>query len=171
MALIKASYTVNRSKAYAGMIADTSLYNINGTCAAQSDLLIGKLVAVQEVEPVDGHIVVDVATDGTKPLLGIAVMSHAYSPTGVYEAGCATNVMTHGRVWALAEKTLTEVQAAFGGYVDFNASGVVSNGGAVKTGYKFTGEILDTDSPDYKIVKIQVLEGAVAPAEPAGGGA
>lgn len=169
MALIKASYTVHRSRAYAGQIADTSLYNVNGTCAAQSNLLIGKLVAVQDVEPVDGHIVVDVATDGTKPLLGIVIMSHAYSPEGVYEAGTATNVMTHGRVWALAEKSLTEAQAAFGGYVDFNASGVVSNGGAVKTGYKFTGEILDTDSPDYKIVKIQVIEGAAAPA--AAGGA
>lgn len=168
MALIPASYTVNRGQAYAGQIADTSLYNIDGACAhnpqATANLQIGRLVSVLSVQPVDGHKVVDVGAPSNSTPLGVAIMSSVYSPGGEYEPGRAVNVMTHGRVWVLALAALTEAQAAYGGAVSFNADGVVENGGAVKTGWKFTGEVLPSSNSAYKLVKIQILQNAPIPA-------
>lgn len=168
MPLIKASYTVNRGQAYAGQIADTSVYNIDGTCAhnpnATAKLQIGRLVSVLSVQPIEGHKVVAQGAPASSKPLGIAVMSGVYSPGGEYEPGIAVNVMTHGRVWALAAAALTDAQAAFDNPVTFNADGVVVNGGAVATGWKFTGEVLASTDPAYKLVKIQVLQSATAPA-------
>lgn len=165
MSLIRASYTVHRGQAYAGQIADTSLYNIDGACVSQGKIPVGKLVCVEQVQSVEGHKVVSVAKDATKPLLGIATMSHAYSPTGEYEDAIAVNVMTHGRVWAIVKAAgFTDADGAFDKLVSFNADGIIEKGGAIKTGYKFTGEVLPTDNPAYKIAKIQVLQSIAAPA-------
>ena len=164
MSLIRASYTVHRGQAYAGQIADTSLYNIDGACVASKAIAIGKLVCVEQVQAIEGHKVVSIAKDGTKPLLGIATMSHAYSPTGVYEEAVAVNVMTHGRVWAIVKAAgFTDADGAFDKVVSFNADGIIEKGGTIKTGYKFTGEILPTDNPAYKIAKIQVLQSIAIP--------
>ncbi len=177
MALIRASYTVHRGQAYVGQIADTSLYNIDGACAADGSVPIGIPVAVQSVQPIEGHKVVKLAVDNSLPILGVAIMSHAYSPTGAYDDGVAVNVMTHGRVWVKASNDLTEAQAAYDKVVSFDADGVVTDGGAVKTGYKFTGEILQGEhapgEQPFKLVKIQVLQSVAIPAEsapPSGGG-
>lgn len=165
MSLIKASYTVHRAKSYAGMIADTSLYNIDGTCVADIDTPIARLLAVKDVQPIEGHKVVVVAKDASLPIIGVGIMSHAYSPAGVYEAGIAVNVMTHGRVWVPVVKAGFAVEdAAFDKLVSFNADGVVAKGGAVKTSYKFTGEYHKSDDPTYDLVKIQVLQSVSAPA-------
>lgn len=167
MALIRASYTVHRGQAYVGQIADTSLYNIDGACAASGKVLIGIPVAVQAVQAIEGHKVVKLATDNSLPILGITIMSHAYSPAGEYDDGLAVNVMTHGRVWVKASNDITEAQAAYDKPVSFDASGVVANGGAVKTGYKFTGEILQGEhapgEQPFKLVKIQVLQSIAVP--------
>lgn len=169
MSLIRASYTVTRGQAYAGQIADTSLYNIDGACVAQGEIPIGKLVCVEQVQPVEGHKVVSVAKDATKPLLGIAIMSHAYSPTGAYEDGIAVNVMTHGRVWALVKAdSFTDADAAYDKAVSFNADGIIDKAGTIKTGYTFTGEVLPTTDAKYKIAKIQLIQSAKAPAANAG---
>ncbi|WP_279025567.1 structural cement protein Gp24 [Gibbsiella quercinecans] len=172
MSLIKASYTVSRGQAYAGQIADTSLYNVDGACVVNSGVKVpvGSLVSVVSVQPVEGHKVVQVAADASKPLLGIAVMSHAYSPTGEYDSETAINVLTHGRVWALAESALTDAQAAYGAKVSFNKDGVVSAGGAINTDYTFTGEILSSENPDYKIVKLQLIQSGANGTEPVSGG-
>lgn len=173
MALIRASYTVHRGQAYVGQIADTSLYNIDGACAADGVVPIGIPVAVQEVQPIEGHKVVKLATDNSLPILGVTIMSHSNSPAGQYEDGLAVNVMTHGRVWVKASNDLTESQASFDKVVSFDANGVVTDGGAVKTGYKFTGEILqgqqEPGGQPFKLVKIQVLQSAAVPS--VGGGA
>lgn len=168
MALINATYTVNRAQAYAGQIADTSLYNIDGTCAhnpnATANLQIGVLVSVLSVQPIEGHKVVAAGAPANSTPLGIGIMSSVYSPGGEYEPGRAVNVMTHGRVWVLALAALTDAQAAYGLPVSFNADGIVENGGAVDTGWKFTGEVLPSSNPAYKLVKIQVLQNAPVPA-------
>ena len=80
--------------------------------------------------------------------------------------------MTHGRIWAIADATVTEADCAFGSFVTFTATGTVAKGdaGVIKTGYKHTGEY--TKNADGTVlVKVQVLQGAVAPAAAAGGGA
>lgn len=169
MSLIRASYTVHRGQAYAGQIADTSLYNIDGACVASVKFAIGKLVCVEQVQSVEGHKVVSVAKDATKPILGVAVMSHAYSPTGEYEEGVAVNVMTHGRVWALVKADgFTDADAGFDKAVSFNAEGVIDKAGTIKTGYTFTGEVLPTTDAKYKIAKIQLIQSAKAPAATGG---
>lgn len=166
MSLIHASYTVHRGQAYAGQIADTSLYNIDGACVASATLPIGRLVCVDQVQAVEGHKVVSVAKDATKPILGVAIMSHVYSPTGAYDEGVAVNVMTHGRVWALVNNAsgFAEADAGFGKNVSFNTDGVIDKAGTIKTGYTFTGELLPTTDAKYKIAKIQVIQSVKAPA-------
>ncbi|MDJ1329388.1 hypothetical protein MU689_31550, partial [Pseudomonas aeruginosa] len=68
--------------------------------------------------------------------------SQAYSPEGKYDDESAVNVMTHGRIWAIADATVTEADCAFGSFVTFTANGTVAKGsaGVIKTGYKHTGE-------------------------------
>lgn len=160
MALIKASYTVHRAKAYAGMIADTSLYNVDGTCASEKDIKVGVAVALSPTGGVvDGHkVVVDTITEDSE-IVGVTVMSHAYSPEGVYSEGSATNVLTHGRAWVLCEKALTEGNREFGKRVSFNANGVAADSG-IETLYSYTGEWLQTDDTQFDIVKIQVVQNA-----------
>lgn len=164
MALIKASYTVNRSKAYAGQLADTSLYNVDGACAADGSIPVGRLLAVSEVQAVDGHKVVKVATDSSLPLIGVSVMSHAYSASGEYEDGIAVNVLTHGRVWVPVVKAgLLDDDYSYGKQVLFNSDGVVARDGDIATGYKFTGQKLSSDDATYDLVQIQLLQSAGAP--------
>lgn len=168
MAQIPASYSRKRDIAVPGQIADTSLYNIDGTCVAEGDIKTGVLVASTGVVS-SGHKVVKTATAAGDTIVGIAQFSQAYSPEGQYDDESAANVMTHGRIWALADATVTEADCAFGSFVTFTATGTVAKGdsGVIKTGYKHTGEY--TKNADGTIlVKVQVLEGAVAPAASAG---
>jgi hypothetical protein len=171
MAQITASYSRKRDIAVAGQIADTSLYNIDGTCVAEGDIKAGVLVASTGVVS-NGHKVVKPATAASSVIVGIAQFSQAYSPEGKYDDESAVNVMTHGRIWALADATVTKADCAFGSFVTFTANGTVAKGsaGVIKTGYKHTGEY--TKNADGTVlVKLQVLQGAVAQAAAAGGGA
>lgn len=165
MALIKASYTVHRSKAYAGMHADTSAYNIDGTCCAGVDKLpVGVFVALDPAGGVvDGHKVVTnvIDTAASNPnLVGATLMSHAYSPEGVYDEGSAVNVMTAGRIWVLCAKSLSDAAKAFNVQVNINAKGEVVNSGAgaIGTVYTTTGEWLKTDDPNYDLIKVQLTQ-------------
>lgn len=164
MSLIKASYSVRRGKAYAGQIADTSNYNIDGTCVCgNAKILIGKIVALEPSQKVvDGHkVVTDVIdTSAANPnLVGAVIMSHAYSPTGEYEEGTAINVMTHGRAWVLCKKDLQSDVGEFNKQVFIDASGVVvASGTGLGTVYTTTGEWLKTNHADYDIVKIQLTQ-------------
>lgn len=178
MAQIPASYSRKRDIAVAGQIADTSLYNIDGTCVAEGDIKAGVLVAstgavstgaVSNGAVSNGHKVVKPATAASDVIVGIAQFSQAYSPEGKYDDESAVNVMTHGRIWAIADVTVTEADCAFGSFVTFTANGAVAKGdaGVIKTGYKHTGEY--TKNADGTVlVKVQLLEGAVAPAANAG---
>lgn len=171
MAQIPASYSRKRDIAVPGQIADTSLYNIDGTCVAEGDIKAGVLVASNGAVS-NGHKVVKPATAASDVIVGIAQFSQAYSPEGKYDDESAVNVMTHGCIWAIADTTVTEADCAFGSFVTFTATGTVAKGdaGVIKTGYKHTGEY--TKNADGTVlVKIQVLQGAVAPADAAGGGA
>lgn len=177
MALIKASYTVHRAHAYAGMTpADTSLYNIDGTCCAGvANLKVGVIVALDSAQGVvDGHKVVTnvIDTAAANPnLIGATMMSHAYSPEGFYDEGSAVNVLTHGRAWVLCNKDLSDDNKLFNKQVSVNADGVVANAGSgvVGTVYTTTGEWYKTDDPNYDIIKIQITQAQFQ--LPAAGGA
>lgn len=156
---IPASYSRKRDIAIPGQIADTSLYNIDGTCVAEGDIKAGVLTASTGVVQ-DGHKVVKTASAASDKIVGITQFSHAYCPEGKYDDESATNVMTHGRIWAIADSTVTEADCGFDDLVTFTATGTVAKGsaGVIKTGYKHTGEY--TKNADGTIlVKVQVIQG------------
>ncbi|QBZ71160.1 head protein [Klebsiella phage Sanco] len=159
MAQIPASYSRKRDIAVAGQIADTSLYNIDGTCVAEGDIKAGVLVASTGAVS-NGHKVVKPATAASDVIVGIAQFSQAYSPEGKYDDESAVNVMTHGRIWAIADDDVTAADCAFNSFVTFTAEGVVAKGdaGVIKTAYRHTGE--HTKNADGTVlVKVQVLQG------------
>lgn len=169
MAQIPASYSRKHDIAVAGQIADTSLYNIDGTCVAKGDIKAGVLVASTDAVSTgavstgavsNGHKVVKPATAASDVIVGVAQFSQAYSPEGQYDDKSAVNVMTHGRIWAAADATVTEKDCVFNSFVTFTANGTVAKGdaGVIKTGYRHTGEY--TKNADGTVlVKIQVLQG------------
>lgn len=167
---IPATYTRKRDICIPGQIADTSLYNIDGTCAAANDILTGVLVALSG-GVVNGHKVVDTAKTADAVLVGVTTHSHYYSPEFKYDQYSAVNVMTHGRVWCRADAGVTEADCAFKSLVTFGADGTVAKGdaGLIKTGYTHTGEWFKNKDGDI-LVKIQLTQDATAPAAAAGGG-
>ena len=164
-----------RSVALAGMISDTSLYNIDGACVVGgSDAIpVGTFVGVTSAQTVDGHKVVGlpvVTGSGVKPY-GVVVKSHYETPDGTARANEAVNVMTHGRIWV---RTTLAAAPAFGDKVYVNASGVVAAKAATttwETGYKFAGGFLSGyvsgsdpikqgQSYDGALVEVQLIQSA-----------
>lgn len=160
-----------RSVALAGMVADTSLYNIDGACVVggTAAIPVGTFVGVTSAQPVDGHKVVGLpAVTGTpvKPY-GVVVKSHYETPDGTARVNEAVNVMTHGRIWV---RTTLAAAPAFGSKVFVNASGVVVAKAADttwETGFTFAGGYIantGTDaqnlSVDGALVEVQLIQSA-----------
>lgn len=133
-----------RSVALAGMISDTSLYNIDGACVVGGATAIpaGTVVKFTTTHPVDGRKIVDghkiVEATGitTGNALGVVVRSHYETPDGTARVNEAVNVMTHGRIWV---RSSLASPPTFGAPVLVSATGLVEDSGAVATGWTFTG--------------------------------
>ncbi|WEL95457.1 hypothetical protein ECH1_19 [Escherichia virus ECH1] len=160
-----------RSVALAGMVSDTSLYNIDGACVVGGSKAIpaGTVVGVTAAQPVDGHKVVGLpAVTGTavKPY-GVVVKSHYETPDGTARVNEAVNVMTHGRIWV---RTTLAAAPVFGSKVFVNASGVVVAEAATttwETGFTFAGGYIantgaDPQNPsvDGALVEVQLIQSA-----------
>ena len=156
-----------RSVALAGMVADTSLYNIDGACVvggtAATRIPVGTFVGVSAAQPVDGHKIVALpAVSGTaiKPY-GVVVRSHYETPDGQSRGLEAVNVMTHGRIWV---RTTLPNEPDFGGKVFVNASGVVvaeAAGTTWETGFTFAGGYVSaSESVDGALVEVQLIQSA-----------
>lgn len=165
-----------RSVALAGMVSDTSLYNIDGACVVggSAPIAVGTVVGVTSAQPVDGHKVVGLpAVTGTpvKPY-GVVVKSHYETPDGTARVNEAVNVMTHGRIWV---RTTLAAAPAFGSKVFVNASGIVvaeAAGTTWETGFTFAGgyasayanngsdPIKQGESYDGAIVEVQLIQSA-----------
>lgn len=173
MATIPASYSVLRFHALPGQIADTSLYNVDGACAANGVINVGQFVFAKAadnqgaaVNPEGQYkIVSGESTAAIDKLVGVAVVSQALANTWSYEDGQALNVLTHGRVYVEVPASTTVAQVAFDAPVIVKADGSVSVVAAVAgdfvTGHKFTGELyahkLDATK---KLAKIQLIQSA-----------
>lgn len=157
-----------RSVALAGMVSDTSLYNIDGACVVggSDPINVGVAVSVTTEPAIDGHKIVtaaNVAYDpatGTGPL-GVVVRSHYETPDGVARAQEAVNVMTAGRIWM---RTTLTAAPTFGAPVLVNAEGVVADAG-VATGWSFAGGFIPNTgtkpqelSVDGALVEVQVKQ-------------
>lgn len=153
-----------RSVALAGMVADTSLYNIDGACVVggSAAIPVGTVVGVTEAQPVDGHKVVAAAGITADNVLGVVVRSHYETPDGTARVNEAVNVITAGRIWV---RTTLASAPAFGAPVLVSATGVVEEAGAVETGWSFAGGFIANTgsdpqnlSVDGPLVEVQVKQ-------------
>ena len=153
-----------RSVALAGMISDTSLYNIDGACVVggAAPIPVGTVVKFSTAQPVDGHKIVEATGLTTGNALGVVVRSHYETPDGTARVNEAVNVMTHGRIWVRSSLTSAPT---FGAPVMVAATGVVEDSGAVETGWTFAGGYIKntgTDPQDLSVdgalVEVQVKQ-------------
>ena len=156
-----------RSVALAGMVADTSLYNIDGACVVggSDPINVGVAVKVTPEPLIDGHKVVVASDIASGAAVGVVVRSHYETPDGTAKAREAVNVMTSGRIWM--RTTLTEAPT-FGAPVLVSATGVVDATG-VATGWTFAGGFIPAatadgampsqgDSADGPLVEVQIKQ-------------
>lgn len=156
-----------RSVALAGMVSDTSLYNIDGACVVggSAPIPVGTVVGVTSAQPVDGHKVVAATGITAANVLGVVVRSHYETPDGTARVNEAVNVMTHGRIWV---RTSLESAPTFGDPVLVSATGLVEAEGAVATGWTFAGGYISNvagtaagvmnESVDGPLVEVQVKQ-------------
>lgn len=152
-----------RRQATAGMIADTSLYNIDGACVMSTGVVqgVGYAVGVGSVDT-DGHkVLVSAVADN---VYGVLVKSHYESPRGSYGGVVGdidnfqvANVMTHGRIWMV---TGLSSAPAFGSAVTIGTDGSATSGGAVTTNWTFAGgyQAADAVSGEPALVEVQVIQ-------------
>ena len=153
-----------RSVALAGMVSDTSLYNIDGACVVGGavPIPVGTVVKFTTAQPVDGHKIVEATGLTTGNSLGVIVRSHYEAPDGTARVNEAVNVMTAGRIWVRSSLTSAPT---FGAPVLVSAAGLVEDTGAVETGWTFAGGYIantgtDTQNPsvDGALVEVQVKQ-------------
>lgn len=155
-----------RSVALAGMVSDTSLYNIDGACVVggATAIPVGTAVRVSTLEPlIDGHKSVIATGIAANAALGVVVRSSYETPNGTAEAKGAVNVLTAGRIWV---RTTLAAAPNFGTAVLVNSDGVVTTDG-VATGWTFAGGFISNTktsdgkqnlSPDGALVEVQVKQ-------------
>ncbi|ATW61804.1 hypothetical protein HOS46_gp27 [Escherichia phage DTL] len=162
-----------RSVALAGMISDTSLYNIDGACVVggATAIPVGTFVKFTAAKPVDGHKTVEASGITAGNYLGVVVRSHYETPDGTARVNEAVNVMTHGRIWV---RTTLAAAPVFGSKVFVNESGVVVAKAARTTwdtGFTFAGgyasayagganPIKQGESVDGALVEVQLIQSA-----------
>ena len=153
-----------RSVALAGMVSDTSLYNIDGACVVGgSDAIpVGTVVKFTTAQTVDGYKIVEASGITAGNSLGVVVRSHYETPDGTARVNEAVNVMTHGRIWVRSSLTSAPT---FGAPVLVSATGLVEDSGAVDTGWTFAGGYIKntgTDPQDLSVdgalVEVQVKQ-------------
>ena len=157
-----------RNIATAGMVSDTSLYNIDGACVVggSSPIAVGTAVRASEAQPIDGHKVViasgivayDPEAAGITGPLGVVVKSHYETPDGTARAQESVNVMTAGRIWMRAEDGVTAAEATFGRPVFINATGkAAANGaGAFNSGWTYAGGYVQSGANADGVILVEV---------------
>ena len=145
-----------RSIATAGMISDTSLYNVDGACVVgdSTAIPVGYAVGVTLAEQVDGHKVVGV---GGVPY-GVVVKSHYETPDGTARAKEAVNVLTHGRIWMPTELS---ARPGFGSVVTIGTDGTPGDDGTA-TAWKYAGGFIPAADGNPALVEVQVLQSSTA---------
>lgn len=156
-----------RRQATAGMVADTSLYNIDGACVTSSAFVraVGTAVAVASVDE-GGHKVL-AAPSSSLPVYGVLVRSSYESPKGTYggvvgniDNFSVANVMTHGRIWM---QTSLTAAPTFGTAITANAAGIASAAAAGADAFavgKSAGgfQPADEQSGEPALVEVQLLQ-------------
>lgn len=141
-----------RSVALAGMVSDTSLYNIDGACVVGGAAAIPVGTVVRALAPgddnggyVDGYKQVVGNGHTANSAYGVVVRSHYETPDGTAKVQEAVNVMTAGRIWVRASAA-PPAGTVIGAPITVNAGGLVSVAAAdasnFETGWTFAGGVL-----------------------------
>ena len=155
-----------RSVALAGMVSDTSLYNIDGACVVggAAPIPAGTVVKFATAQSVDGHKIVEATSLTAGDALGVVVRSHYETPDGTARVNEAVNVMTHGRIWVRSRLTSAPT---LGQPVKVSATGLVEDSGAIDTGWTFAGGYIKNTgknpqdlSVDGALVEVQLTQSA-----------
>ncbi|HCL7432500.1 TPA: hypothetical protein N2X82_002404 [Escherichia coli] len=150
-----------RSVALAGMISDTSLYNIDGACVVggAAPIPAGTVVKFTTAQPVDGHKIVEASGLVAGNALGVVVRSNYETPDGTARVNEAVNVMTTGRIWVRTDISLA-TDVVFGAPVKVSATGIVQKEGTVETSWTFAGGFIPSTKPaDVDgLVEVQVKQ-------------
>lgn len=168
---VQNSYTDRMPVAQAGMIADTSLRQVDGATAALNRIYAGRPVVIvagdNNTKSVRGMTSADLTALAGKGV-GIAVFSHWACYRGYYDVGDAVNVMRVGRIWAI---TNLSSAPGFGDPVSVlmgtnPAEALVSNtGGTAIPGWSFTGSFeTQPDGSHIAEVELTIQQIAAAPA-------
>lgn len=156
-----------RSVALAGMVSDTSLYNIDGACVVggAAAIPVGTVVKFTTAQPIDGHKIVEATGLTTGNSLGVVVRSHYETPDGTAHVNEAVNVMTQGRIWV---RTTLTAAPAFGSPVSVSEAGIVVAAGTaseIVTDWTFAGGYIANTgkdpqnlSVDGSLVEVQVKQ-------------
>lgn len=158
-----------RRQATAGMVADTSLYNIDGACvtAAGAVVRVGRAVGVvgNGAELDYQHKVVGFPiTEGNA--LGVAVRSSYESPLGTYGGAASSvdnrspiNVMTAGRIWMETEIAAGDLPA-FGTALSVVAATGMAALTGIATTWTFAGgyQPADSVSGESALIEVQVKQ-------------
>lgn len=171
---IQTSYRDRMPVAFAGMLADTSLRQVDGATAAQSAVQIGRPVIVVSADnntKIARNVTeADLAGLANK-FLGISLHSHYAAVTGQYEIGDAVNVVRVGRVWALTGLTAAPSAGAGVRFVVGGtpaAASVNTTGGTLIGGWAFTGGF-ETQLDGSHIAEIELtIPQSVTPTPSAG---
>lgn len=153
-----------RSVALAGMVSNTSQYNIDGACVVGGAKAIpaGTAVRVSTLEPlIDGHKSVVASNITANAALGVVVRSSYETPDGTARAKEAVNVLTSGRIWM---RTTLTASPNFGTAVLVSSDGVVTTDGFA-TNWTFAGGFIANTgtnpqnlSVDGALVEVQVKQ-------------
>lgn len=158
---VQLSYGAQKMGALPGRISDTSLYNVDGSRAAQGAITPGKFVfAVSTDVNGQGRVVSQVASAGNVATIeGLAIHSHYENVAGDYATGDSVNVLTFGRAWALFTGASAPVQKSA---VSVTADGNASSTGTALAGCTFTGAYLPgtvmMDGTTVNIAEIQIRD-------------
>lgn len=153
---VQTTYTDRMPVAHAGMIADTSLRQIDGATAASAKIEPGRPVVITSGDN-NTKVVAQITSAGAVAgkMVGIAVFSHIGNYLGYYPEGSAVNVMRVGRVWAITD--MASAPSA-GAPVQVKASAnpvVAASGGTAIPGWMFTGAF-ETQADGTKIAEVEV---------------
>lgn len=164
---VQTATTLRMAIAHLGMIADTSLRQVDGATAAADQVLVGRPVIVTRNDnhtKVTRHMASGDLTALSGKLIGVTMHSHWANVQGFYAKGDAVNVIRVGRVWAITNMNAAPVAGTVAQVAIVDGSPVFTNtGGTAIPGWQFSGEYF-VDPQGNKIAEVELTIPQIAAA-------
>lgn len=145
--------------AHLGMIADTSLRQVDGATAAADRVNVGRPVLITKNDShskVVRHVATGDLANLSGKLLGVTMHSHWANVLGYYAKGDAVNAMRVGRVWGITNLSAAPAAGAPIHIVMVDGDPQFSNtGGTAIPGWQFSGEYF-VQADGIKIAELEL---------------